>query len=353
MSSSTFSSRPIPRGHWGLTWVLTALLFAGAIAAMEHAWRRYGLVPSVADSKELWSYERDRVYPGWRKKLVLVGGSRLLCDADLDVLSDRLPGYDIVQLSLLGATPIATLRDLADDERLHDASILVDVAEHALERKYRQDQQPWVSYYHHRANLTGDLEIRVSALLRSRLIMADPSVGFGNLVTGHLPKRDYVTYGADRSCRSDYSLVDAAKARAERTARVKSWFAENVPPDPAHWIVEASEVDPMVARLTARGNRVAFLRPPTTGEHWTLDSQHYPRKDYWNVWSAQLSVPTIYFKDVPGLDQFDAPDGSHLDNKDIPMFTECLVEAIAKVGLVDVPPAVPSRCNVRPATGDR
>jgi len=293
-------------------------------------------------------YERGRVYPGWKKKLVLVGGSRLLCDGDLDVFADRLPGYEIVQLSVLGKTPIATLRDLADDERVRDVSILVDVAEHALERKNWPDQNPWIEHYRRRRGLTGDLEIHISSLLRSHLVMADPSVGFGNLVTGKWPRRDYVTYGADRSCRSDYTLTDAAKARAARTNRVKTWFADNKIPDPADWLAQAKEVDPMVARLTARGVRVAFLRPPTTGDHWTMDTAHYTRDGYWNPWAAQLGVPTIYFKDVPGLDQFDAPDGSHLDQKDIGLFTECLVDELVKAGIVDVASGAPaSRCVVR------
>ena len=350
MSSSTSSSdsdsRLIPGGNWGLGWVMTVALFVIGVSLMERAWRRYGLVPTVADSKELWSYERDQVYPRpWRKKLVLVGGSRLLCDADLDVLAERLPGYDVVQLSVMGATPIATLRDLADDEELRNASILVYVAEHALERKYREDQAPWVAYYHHRTGLAGDVEIRISALLRAHLIMADPTVGFANLVTGKLPKRDYVTYGSDRSCRSDYSLTDAAKARAARIGRVKSWFATNGgTPAPEDWMVQANEVKPMLAKLIARGNRVVFLRPPTTGEHWTEDSKHYPRDKYWNPWSAQLGAPTIYFEDERGLDQFDAPDGSHMDQKDIGLFSECLVDAMARVGVVDT--SSPSRCRV-------
>jgi hypothetical protein len=341
----------VPDGPWGLTFVLAAVLFAIAIGGLERYWRSRGLVPTVDDSLELWSYERDRVYPGlrpWRKKLVLVGGSRLLCDADLDVISDRLPDYDVIQLSVMGKTPVATLRDLADDESLRGASIVVDVAEHALERSYWPDQQEWVAHYHARRNLAADFEIRASALLRSHFVVANAIVGFSSLMAGHVPRRDYVRYGADRSCRSDYSLVDAARARAARTQRVRQVYGETRPPEPASWLEQAEEVDALAKRLTARGSKVAFFRPPTTGDHWTLDAQRYPPSLYWDAFEKVASVPAIHFREERGLGQFDAPDGSHLDVKDIALFSECFVDALQRRGIVDASPAgAPSRCEER------
>ena len=326
----------MPPGPWGRTLALALALFVLVMGALELHWRKYGLVPNVGDSLELWSYERDRVYSGpFRKTLVLVGGSRLLCDADLDVLAARLPGYDVVQLSVLAKTPIATLRDLAADLRLHDASVLVDVAEHALEKQRWDEQQSWVDHFHRRVNLTADFEIHAASLLQSRLVVANPSVGFAKLLEERMPKRDYVTYGPDRSCRSDYSLTDAVRARAARTARVKSFYAQTPAPDADTWLAQAIRVEDFVRQLTARNVRVAFFRPPTTGDHWTLDAEQYPVDRYWNRFRAAISVPAIHFKDEPGLDQFDAPDGSHLDQKDIGLFTECLVDVLVREGVVE------------------
>jgi hypothetical protein len=340
----------VPGGPWGLTFVLAAVLFALSIGLIERHWRRYGLVPTVDDSPELWSAERDRVYPGrmpWsKKKLVLVGGSRLLCDADLDVIKARLPDYDVIQLSVIGKTPVAEVQDLADDEGVRDASIVIDVAEHALERVNWPDQQGWVSHYHQRKNLAGDFEIRASAFLRSKLVVANAIVGFSSLMAGHVPKRDYVRYGADRSCRSDYSMVDAAKARASRTQRVRQVYGETRPPDPASWLEQAGEVDAMAKRLVARGNKVAFFRPPTTGDHWKLDAERYPPPLYWDAWEKVASVPAIHFMEERGLEQFDAPDGSHLDVRDLAMFSECFVDALQRHGIVEgVPPERVSRCE--------
>lgn len=346
MSSSTSSSRrPIPEGPWGATVALALVLFFVAVAFIERAWRRYGMVPTSGDSKDLWDYERGRIHPLLKKPLFLVGGSRLLCDTDLDVLADSLPRYQANQLSLMGQTPIATLRDLAEDERVHDAAILVDVAEHALERSYWDMQEPWVRHYHESKNLSAAFEAHAKALFESYLVVANPTTGVQNLLEGKWPKRDYVTYGPDRSCSSDYSLVDAAKARAARTARVRSVYGASKPPDPASWLEQALGVEPFLRRLASRNVRVAFYRPPTTGDHWILDSQRYPRDLYWNRFRDAVSVPTIHFKDYPGLDQFDAPDGSHLDASQLAQFTACLVDALVQTGLVEG--AGPSRCRVR------
>jgi hypothetical protein len=323
------------------------VLFVVAVALIERAWRRYGLVPSVtsAESRDLWDYERARVHPIGRRAFFLVGGSRLLCDADLDVMGDRLPGYQIDQLSVMGKTPIATLRDLAADERVRNAAVLVDIDEHALERKSWDDQEPWVRHYHASANLAAGFEAHTRALLESTLVVESPETGVANLLAGKWPRRDYVTYGPDRSCRSDYSLVDAAKARAARTARVRQVYGESKPADPASWLEQALGIEPFLQQLASRNVRVAFLRPPTTGDHWTLDSQRYPRNLYWDRFRDAVSVPAIHFKDYPGLDQFDAPDGSHLDASQLDQFTQCLVDALVDKGLLDR--ATPSHCSVR------
>lgn len=324
---------------------LALVLFVVAVAVIERAWRRYGMVPTSGDSKDLWDYERGRIHTLGKKPLFLVGGSRLLCDTDLSVLADRLPRYQANQLSLMGLTPIATLRDLAQDERIHDAAILVDVAEHALEKSYWDNQEPWVRHYHERRNLSDPFEAHAKALFESYLVVANPTTGVQNLLEGKWPKRDYVTYGPDRSCSSDYSLVDAARARAARTARVRQVYGQSKPPDPASWLDQALGVEPFLRQLASRNVRVVFYRPPTTGDHWILDSQRYPRNLYWDRFRAAVSVPTIHFKDYPGLDQFDAPDGSHLDASQLAQFTECLVDAMVDKGLVDG--ATPTHCSKR------
>jgi len=140
-------------------------------------------------------------------------------------------------------------------------------------------------------------------------------------------------------------MVDAARARAARTARVRSVYGESKPPDPASWLEQALAVEPFLRKLASRNVRVVFYRPPTTGDHWILDSQRYPRDLYWNRFRDAVSVLTIHFKDYPGLDQFDAPDGSHLDASQLHMFTECLVDAMLDKGLVEGD--TPSRCSLR------
>jgi hypothetical protein len=346
-SSGPTFRRTLPEGPWGATLLLALVLFAGGVALIERAWRRYGMVPSAtsAGSMDLWDYERGRVHPLFRKSLFLVGGSRLLCDVDVGVLSKQLPHYEVAQLGVMGDPPLATLWDLAADERVHDAVIIVEVAEHSFERANWDKQEKWVRHSNESRNLAAGFEAHARALVESHLVVANPATGLQNLLEDKWPKRDYVTYGADRSCNSDYSLVDAPKARAARTARVRSFYAETKALDPASWLDQALAVEPYLHQLASRNVRVVFLRAPSTGDHWVLDSERYPRELYWNQFRDRLSVPTIHFKDYPGLAQFDAPDGSHMDGHDAALFTECLVDAVIDKGVVDG--AMPSHCLVR------
>src|SRR6185437_15964060 len=139
---------------------------------------------------------------------------------------ERLPSYQADQLSVMGLTPLATLRDLSEDARVHDAAIIVDVTEQALERTYWDMQEPFVRHYHESKNLSAGFEAHERAPLESLLVVENPATGVQNLLEGRWPRRDYVTYGPDRSCSTDYSLIDAAKARAGRIARARSVYAQ-------------------------------------------------------------------------------------------------------------------------------
>lgn len=340
MRSSTFNfERAVPEGPWGRAWIFAVVLFAVAMGLFERGFRARGMVPDIVDDEALWAYHRGRVYAGGEKTLILVGGSRLQLGADLEVLRARLPDHEIVQLAIDGKTPVAALRDLAEDGRVR-GTVLVDVAEHALERSYWQDQQRHVLHHRDQKNLTANLERRASSLMQSHFVVVNPYVGFNNLLEsllarGSLPRPNYVTTRADRSRTADYSMIDVPAHRAQRVARVRAAYRAKPPPSPEAWLEDARRVGALADKLRARGVRVAFLRMPSTGEHWQADAERYPRAKYWDAFAATLKVPAIHFKDEPALDQFELPDTSHLDKKDTTPFTHCLVDVLAKKNLVE------------------
>lgn len=71
-----------------------------------------------------------------------------------------------------------------------------------------------------------------------------------------------------------------------------------------------------------------LVRFPTSGKHWEMDDQRYPKNEYWNAAIARTKLTMIHFKDFPSLSAFDVPDGSHLDYRDTRRFTEALLEIL-------------------------
>ncbi len=292
----------VPKDRWRATNVLALALFVGVLGLMEAGWRLIGLVPSVEDNMDLWSYERDQVRPLFGKPLILLGASRLQTETDMGVLRERLPEYHTAQLSVNGKTPLATLKDLAADTRLHDGAILVEVSEHALEKASWDEQEGWPRYYHERATFMGKLEAHVSALAEAHLCIFSPVTSLMNLAKGEsVLKRRYRTCTADRACQTDYSLVDAEKAKKTRIERLTAWYNGRTEPSPDKWLQQALEVRPLLKKLADRRVRVAFVRAPSTGEHWTIDAEHYPKDKYWDRLHAKLPKQTIHFEDHPGM----------------------------------------------------
>lgn len=338
MPSSTSSfERAIPAGAWGKTWLLALVLFAVAIGLAEHAFRAHGHLPNIVDNEALWAYHRGRVYSGGKKTLVLLGSSRIQLGVDVAAISSRLPDYEVVQLAIDGKTPIAAFRDLALDEKFL-GTIIIDMPEHGMERAHWPEQEPWVRYFHDERNLTGSFERRASWYVQSKFVVVDPYVGFNNvletwLAHNQLPKPNYLTTHLDRSRTADYSMIDIVSHRAQRVSRLRAAYLRP-PPSPEAWMADAKQVAEFAARLGARGGQSVFLRMPTTGEHWQLDSQRYPREKYWDAFAAMIPA-AVHFKDEPTLDQFNPPDTSHLDKREATLFSHCLVDVLIKRALVN------------------
>src|SRR5688572_30868851 len=108
-----------------MAWLALALVIA-ATTAWEWRMRDLGLVAGdLDDSKSAWSVERRKVATGDHDGVVIVGGSRILFDTNLDVWQD-MTGRRPVQLALPGMSGQEFLRDLAGDSGF-DGLVLIDV----------------------------------------------------------------------------------------------------------------------------------------------------------------------------------------------------------------------------------
>ncbi len=95
-----------------IAWLALALVIA-ATAAWEWRMRDLGLVAGdLDDSKSAWAVERRKVASGDHDGVVIIGGSRILFDTNLDVWQE-MTGRRPVQLALPGMSGQRFLRDLA------------------------------------------------------------------------------------------------------------------------------------------------------------------------------------------------------------------------------------------------
>ncbi len=338
--TSIHAAERVPWGPWLRTWVVALLLAGGFLGGLEVYARRQGHRPTVVDDKALWALKRHRVYDnGDRKPFVVLGASRIQLGFSPSAFETRFADYRVIDLAVLGAHPMATLRDLANDHNFRGV-VLCDMSEPYFERRFREQQQPWVNFYHNRYDESwwrdDETNRTLSTYLQQHLAILNPDLRLDRMAVALLRDRRFpspnwhITH-KDRSVSADFSLTDSTGMRDMFIERADH---ERYVPTPEDWLTEALEVEAMAQQIEARGGRVVFLRMITTGKYYENDIKFYPREKYWDVLAGQTSVAMIHFADVPTLAGFDCPDGSHLDAKDVPAFTIALGEELQRRGVL-------------------
>ncbi|MCA9111936.1 MAG: hypothetical protein KDA52_18425 [Planctomycetaceae bacterium] len=335
MPSSTLpSERIVPEGPWGLTLITALVLTAVSAMGAEAFVRELGYRPSVADTRALWSYHRGRVYAEDGKSIVLLGASRMQAGVSLEVFRDHYPDYRITQLAVSATSPLATLKDLADDEEFVGI-VLCSLSPSALQAGVEPDhsqERHVAEYWEHRRSWNLIARLRLQ-FIDSRFAIARPQFRLRPQIRQLLMGTesagpDFMVTKFDRSQQLDFQKIDIEKQRARRVGGTVQFFEKYIPdtPDREAWMEAARALKPSVEKLRNRGGRVVFIRFPETGEHWRLSESHYPRTQFWDHLAESTGTPTIHFRDVPGLAHFECPDTSHLDYRDTDAFTNALID---------------------------
>lgn len=301
------------------------------LTALELFWRGRGHRPSIVDDKDLWAYHRGRVDSA-TDTVVLVGDSRIQLGFASKEFYRRFPDRRLVNLALDGKAPLATLRDLAADESFR-GTVICSATAITFDPTERDRQQGYVEHYHRGVALERILNRRLATLVQGSLVVANPRVKLSQVLLDlvyrrPLPQALYLVTHSDRSRSADYSLMHIESHRAHRVARRARGYEERRIPTPDAWREQVEETRPWVKRIQARGGRVVFVRFPTTGRHWQLDDEYYPRARYWDRLAEITGATTLHFRDDSRLSGFDCPDTSHLDYKDAGAFTRALLQVL-------------------------
>lgn len=332
-------SRQPPAGPWARTLIAAGALALLLLGALELIWRTHGEQPSVTDDAKLWAMERGRVYG--KNVIAVVGGSRAVLGVSMPTLQHRLPKHTPVMLAIHGTSPWLILKDLLEDKRFR-GTIVVDIDESQFDR-VRTGRSPrprkYLAAFHEGLQLDQQLNSRAGAELRSRFTVLAAHLSLGQVLrtfveTGALPVPEFAVAHVDRSRSADYSRVDVKRQVEIRIKGLRGEYRKRPPPAAAEWVRRMGTLEGGIRALKKRGGDVVFVRPPTTGRLREIHEAAYPRETYWDAWSKTTRAKTVHFADVPRMANLPCPDGSHLDMKDAPEFTEALVDELQRLDVV-------------------
>ena len=335
-----------PRGPWLKTWGLACVALVVLFTSLELFWRRHGYTPTLVSSEELWSYQRERAEGAGPETIVLVGSSRMQFGFIHEAFREERPGVRIVQLAISGKPPVPTLRDLAEDESF-GGTVIYSIVEATMFPGW-QDQQSFVDYYHVKWGPGIKYSLLISAALQQRLTFLQPRLGGPKLLESffpgrgkrpHLPPLNYIHTRFDRWQFADYSLLTEKNIQGLIDLRIERYrkLLPDRPPAPVEaWRAYVENLVTLVARIEARGGRVVFVKFPARGRFKELYDAYFPRTPYWDILAASVSG-TLHCDDMPGVDELQLPDDSHLDVPSGIRFTKWIAREMAKRGDFEQP----------------
>ena len=314
--------------RWPKTYLLAISLTLLAVLGAENHRREQGFRATVVDSKSLWSVQRARVDDN-PDTLAVLGASRMQLGFSERAFDALYPGWNLINLTVNGHYPIATLQDLAFNSEFRGV-VIIALDARALFVELHGMQQPWVDYYHRDFGPGLWLNAQLAATAQSRRVTANPDFSLVRRLTAWLddsgsPQPTYVVFDKHRWGHADYAAVDAEFHRGYRADGMAEFYTTYPLPDPDTWLAGTKPLLEATRVIEARGGRVLMVRMPTNGRYWALDEQYFPRRDYWHRLAEQPDVKALHAVEDGPLAAFPLPDGSHLDERDKENFTRILL----------------------------
>lgn len=334
--------KPNSPSNWGRTWLLTIILSALILSSLEIVWRYKGFVPSVADDRNLWSLERDRVGKS-PKEIVLIGSSRSRSDISIEELQSLAIEYMVVQLAVDSSCANHALEDLGNDQDFRGI-VLCDLTEECVLFGEESDLsvKGMVEYRRNEFGLNAQFNRQISTYLQEHLVILDPYLSVPKvfaqiLLDGQLRKDKYWTTHANRSQSLDYTKLDIVQYRANRidyvTNRMKM-LEPNISKE--EFLNKFGKLENAVQKIQGRGGRVVFIFFPMGEERWRINEQYFPREHFWELLAKGTTATVIHYKDVPELTAFRCPDESHMDYRDRRGFTIALFNELLNKNIISI-----------------
>jgi hypothetical protein len=331
--------------------LIAAAIALVAITAWELRVRSMGYAPSVNESSDLWARERSRLdSPG--VETVIVGSSRSQFDLDLATYAEHFSAERPVQLAMPGTAPMPLLESVVEAEAFTGTVILgvtpalwfvpqgspVELARRAVGRyeNWSPSQRAGLALalpLQHRLAYMNQEDLKLEELLK-RISLPDRPAAVSNLPPLLPP------YFAGIDDHRQARMWDHCDFGTPLAAEIqRRWLGLFKPPPlPPHTteeefhaqfaeFVEAQleRLRVAVEKLRARGCRVVFVRPPSSGKLRELERQMAPREGFYDRMLAVTGARGVHFEDHPELRDFECPEWSHLTADDAVLYSRRLM----------------------------
>lgn len=307
---------------------LWIVLLALVLLSAEALARFTGHTPSLTDDPPLWALERDKLEAGGLH-LTIVGASRVVYGIDMTVLDSVFPSHRAVQLGIRGASPSPVLEHLA---RVPPGPgiVIVSMAGVLFEERGYETPTQYVEYWNAQWRPALRWERKLRSFLQRRLAFLRPELDPRTILVRAW--RDHTlafapdprVTDARRSVMANRDHLIADRQSAVETARRRSVLRI----DPIEWEERLALMMRSVDELVAGGNRVVFVRMPSSGPLRDLEERLYPRAHYWRQLEDACRDDrclTIHFEDYEELARYEPGDHSHLASEDRTGFTRSFV----------------------------
>ncbi len=336
MPLSTSNFEPVPAGRsWLKAWSLAILLAAGILGGWEALWRSRGLGPLFGPDETNWARLRLSVD---ERSSILLGTSRAQAAVDPRAWPSSVGITSPRHLTLQGNSALPVLRHLAESDDKMDL-VLVGITPHVEFAANSISQVP-AEYLQAYRDMARSPAKRIEATLWS--LMETPvyrrtglslykllenlraGIQAGSL-RGVLPGPTHWSRRSDRFTPLDFSKIDASARRLQLLASIEE---RTVPLSRAAMDTVLAAFERYSSELRRRGATVVVVHLPHCEEMRAFEDELFPRQDYWDRLAERFPGSAIHFADHPSLSGFECPDGSHLDQRDVPPFTESLAAVV-------------------------
>jgi hypothetical protein len=327
-----------PALPWLRICVLAIAVFGASLGCLEAFWRMRGFEPTVSDSKDLWYFWRQRLHKSDGRVIVFLGTSRIKADISIEIIQECLPNYRVVQLGLNGPVScIGFLNDLAEDQSFKGI-VACELDVPLLDRHSWMGHRDYGTYVP--PHIPSYTNVILLQWLRDRWAVLQEQCRLKAILDTYLQVLQAHGPGVlfnrfSRATQWDFSNARSISSlRGATTEEYRAKYASYRFPGWGSLDRDIRVINRMVQCLKDRGGNVVFLRAPSTGERWQLEEKFHPKKGYWDHFAALSSGVCFHFKDFPAMQDFDCPDGSHLDYRDSAAFTKMLLRQMADNGLL-------------------